>query len=299
MPRDRDRSPPRRDRSRSRSRERDTRRRSRSPVRRDDDRSRHPRSRSRERRKDKHRSRSRSRSRDRDRKKTSRRSRSRSRSPHDRDGQRKKKRRRSRSASSSSSSDDDRRRRRKRSRSRSRSKERKDKKRKHKKDKKKKSSVISEWGKYGTISEADLYTKDEEFRAWLLEEQKINPETVSKDQTRKQFAKFVEDFNTGTLPHEKYYNLSRYEARMALVRSGEALPPEDAGYDFSADIAAHTSTIKRGVAQKEATYSRAEVEELRRVQNERVQLSKMKVLGMDIKTSMGVRMTDTDTFGEE
>ena len=26
----------------------------------------------------------------------------------------------------------------------------------------------------------------------------LNPETMSKDQTRKEFAKFVEDFNTGT-----------------------------------------------------------------------------------------------------
>lgn len=267
---DRHRDGRRRDnRSRSRERERKPRDRSRSPRR--------------------HRSRSRSPAR----------RRSRSRSP-DRDG--KKKRRRSRSSSSSSDSDRGHRRRRRRSRSRSRSrsrerKDKKDKKRKHKKDKKKKGTVASEWGKFGIINDSDLYNKDPEFRAWLLEEQKINPETISKDQTRKQFAKYVEDYNTGTLPHEKYYNLSRYEARMSLVRSGEALPPDDIGYDFSADIAAHSSAIKRGSgATKEAQYSKEELQELRRVQNERVQLSKMKVLGMDIKTSMGVRMVDNDAF---
>ena len=43
-----------------------------------------------------------------------------------------------------------------------------------------------------------LYTKEQEFRAWLVEERMINPETITKDQTKKEFAKFVEDFNTGS-----------------------------------------------------------------------------------------------------
>ena len=43
-----------------------------------------------------------------------------------------------------------------------------------------------------------LYTKEQEFRAWLVEERMINPETITKDQTKKEFAKFVEDYNTGS-----------------------------------------------------------------------------------------------------
>lgn len=42
-----------------------------------------------------------------------------------------------------------------------------------------------------------MYNKEQEFRAWLVEERKINPETVSKEQTKKEFARFVEDYNTG------------------------------------------------------------------------------------------------------
>jgi hypothetical protein len=90
-----------------------------------------------------------------------------------------------------------------------------------------------------------IYTKEEEFRAWLVEECKINPEIMNKEQTRKQFARFVEDFNTGalidplvgstilndgtiaTLPHEKFYNMQRYEARMSLLRNGEFVPQGD------------------------------------------------------------------------
>lgn len=30
-----------------------------------------------------------------------------------------------------------------------------------------------------------------------MEERKINPETISKDQNKKEFIRFVEDFNTG------------------------------------------------------------------------------------------------------
>jgi hypothetical protein len=72
----------------------------------------------------------------------------------------------------------------------------------------------AQWGKYGIISETEsvqlqqpgtcalilltsFYNKTQEFRTWLLEERKINPEAISKDQERKEFAVFVEDYNTG------------------------------------------------------------------------------------------------------
>lgn len=33
----------------------------------------------------------------------------------------------------------------------------------------------------------------------MVEERKINPETISKDRTKKEFAVYVEDYNTATL----------------------------------------------------------------------------------------------------
>ena len=42
-----------------------------------------------------------------------------------------------------------------------------------------------------------IFTKEPEFRAWLVEERKLNPERMSKDQNKKEFARFVEDYNTG------------------------------------------------------------------------------------------------------
>ena len=44
---------------------------------------------------------------------------------------------------------------------------------------------------------------EQEFRAWLVEERRLNPENLSKDKQRKEFLTFVEDYNTATLAHEK------------------------------------------------------------------------------------------------
>ena len=104
-----------------------------------------------------------------------------------------------------------------------------------------------------------LFTKDAEFRAWLVEERMVNSENMTKDQTKKEFARFMEDYNTGTslpnldilqdwssnrpatLPHPKYYNMEQYETRMNMLRNGETLPPTDDGYDPNADLLAHSS----------------------------------------------------------
>ncbi|KAG8850462.1 hypothetical protein FRB96_009707 [Tulasnella sp. 330] len=242
-----------------------------------------------------------------------------SRSPSRRDRNNTHKRRRSRSRSSGSSSSDhstrrhrkkdkgkekdrhqkEKRRRRSGSRSRSRSrerdkdrerrKERKERKR-EKKEKKRQGAVTSQWGKHGLITETDIYTKEQEFHLWLLEEQHQNIETLSKPAQKKFFQTFMEDFNTATLPHEKYYALEPYERRMALVRSGGTLPIDD-GYDPNKDLVEHTKSTKRVVNDETDTYlSREQLIELRKVQLERTQVGKMKQMGLEVKGSMGVRM---------
>ncbi|KAI0686267.1 hypothetical protein BC835DRAFT_1535780 [Cytidiella melzeri] len=203
---------------------------------------------------------------------------------------------RSRSVSSDASTESDDRKHKKKSskRKRSRSKDRKKGKREKKDKKKKKSGFVGhQWGKYGVLNETDLYNKEPEFRAWLVEERMINPETISKDQTKKEFAKFVEDYNTATLPHEKFYDITSYETRMAAMRSGEYLPPQDDGYDPNADLRALQSTHKRKPRNADTFMSKEQLMELRKVQAERIEAGKMKLLGMDIKQNMGVRMDGT------
>jgi len=175
-----------------------------------------------------------------------------------------------------------------------RAREEKERRKKEKKDKKKKKhatgSSSSHWGKYGVITEADFYSKTQEFRTWLLEERKLNPESLSKDQERKEFQVFMEDYNTATLPHEKYYHIEAYERRMSALRSGEFVPPADDAYDPAADMKAHSSRHKKSAAEQDSYLSREQLMELRRVQHERIEIGRMKRLGMDVKQNMGVRM---------
>jgi len=225
------------------------------------------------------------------------RSRERDRTRGERD-KRSKRRSRSRSVSSvsSTSSSHRHRKRKKKHRERSsRSRERKERK-KEKKERKKKGSAAtshSQWGKYGIISETDIYNKAAEFHTWLVEERKINPETISKDHSKKEFAKFVEDFNTATLPHEKYYDITSYDNRMAALRSGTYLPPPTDTYDPQEDLKAHSIRHKKPIKEHESYLSKEQLMELRKVQHERIEAGKMKLLGMDVKQNMGVRMDGT------
>ncbi|KAG7566864.1 hypothetical protein FFLO_01365 [Filobasidium floriforme] len=248
--------------------------------------------------------------------------RSRSRSPEDRDRRSHDRRRRhksrdSRSDESSSSSgsdsedsyDRERRRRKEKKRdkrdgrdkeSREERKARKEKKRKEKKEKKKAKkhkslAVTSQWGTYGIISEADRANKDPEFRAWLVEERTVNPETLPKDKEKKEFLRFIEDFNTATLPSEKYYDMAKYEIKMKMLRTGEVTSQnDDAGYDPMKDLMSHNSSLKRKPAETDTYLNKAELEELRNVQRERSEMAQRKLLGMDISKNLGVRQEAAD-----
>ena len=55
--------------------------------------------------------------------------------------------------------------------------------------------------------------KDAEFRAWLVEERMLNPETITRDRTKKEFAQYVEDYNTGM------FNPSRLFTILLLMRN--------------------------------------------------------------------------------
>jgi len=48
-----------------------------------------------------------------------------------------------------------------------------------------------------SVLSCSIFNKEQEFRTWLVEERKMNPERMSKDQNKKEFARFVEDYNTG------------------------------------------------------------------------------------------------------
>jgi len=137
-----------------------------------------------------------------------------------------------------------------------------------------------------------MFTKEQEFNTWLLEERMINPESTSRPALKKLFQAYMEDYNTATLPHEKYYALEAYERRMAAIRDGDLQPAGDEDtYDVTKDLAAHKAgTTRRSDKESDTYLSRDQLQELQRVQRERAQIGKMKMLGLQVKGSMGVRM---------
>ncbi|KAG0187053.1 hypothetical protein DFQ28_006939 [Apophysomyces sp. BC1034] len=174
---------------------------------------------------------------------------------------------------------------------------------KSKKSKKSKSMRIGdEWGKYGIIYESDIFTKEAEFQAWLIEVKRVDVETLSNNKRKDMFNDFMEDYNTATMPHEKFYNLSKWEQRQHALRMGETLPPED--FNFKNDEEQlrtpafiplvfrlqHKQAARAAASRQPMLQMSAEqIEELTKVNRERVQAERMRRLGLTPKEGMGVR----------
>ncbi len=67
--------------------------------------------------------------------------------------------------------------------------------------------------------------------------------------------------------------MAKYDRRMDALRQGEFLPLTDDTYDPVADMRALTGAHKRKASEKDSYMSTEQLEELRKVQNERVQVS--------------------------
>lgn len=122
---------------------------------------------------------------------------------------RKKKKKKYYTSSDESSSDDSHRRR------RSKKSHKKDRHEKKKEHSKLSSEANSSFGKYGIIRDSDLMNNNKvkrSFEIWL-EEVKGVPlgANVSKYEVANYFKDYAEDFNTATLPHEKYYDYDKWE----------------------------------------------------------------------------------------
>ena len=104
--------------------------------------------------------------------------------------------------------------------------------------------------------------------------------------------------------------MEAYERRMSALRSGEFVPPPDDTYDPHADIKAINSAHRKKAVDHDSYLSKEQLMELRKVQHERIevrpgsvvlellidlceQAGRMKLLGMEMKQNMGVRMDGT------
>ncbi|KAG0086488.1 hypothetical protein BGZ92_008099 [Podila epicladia] len=187
---------------------------------------------------------------------------------------------------SDSGSDDSRRKRRKRSSKNK--KDRKDRKKDKKKSKKEKKSHASKaYGTYGILTQADMWNKENEFQAWLMEVKHLNPETIPQTQMKQHFLGFMEDYNTVTMPHEKFYNLAQWEDRQRAIRMGEPLPESKQGMvDLMNDeeqlrMRQRDRRKMNVAASGPILMTQSQVQELRKVQNERVEADRLRKMGFD------------------
>ncbi|KAG0266732.1 hypothetical protein BG011_001191 [Mortierella polycephala] len=155
------------------------------------------------------------------------------------------------------------------------------------KKKDKKNQASREYGTYGVLTPADMWDKESEFQAWLMEVKKLNPEIIPQVKMKEHFLGFMEDFNTVTMPHEKFYNLSKWEERQRAIRMGEPLPEEKQGVvnlmnDEEQLRLKQRDRRKMNVSsQPQIMMTQSQLTELRKVTHERVEADRLRKMGFD------------------
>jgi len=70
----------------------------------------------------------------------------------------------------------------------------------------------SSFGRFGLIREENFHSKKREFEAYMDEVHGVvNVLSMPKREMMGHYRTFMEDFNTATMPNEKYYNIERWE----------------------------------------------------------------------------------------
>ncbi|KAI8812263.1 hypothetical protein BJ742DRAFT_673880 [Cladochytrium replicatum] len=134
-----------------------------------------------------------------------------------------------------------------------------------------------------------MYKKDGEFRQWLVEIKHISPEMLNTRQTKEYFSEYVEDYNTATLPHEKYYDIDKWDRQVQLLRESGRDDPSESFIDIMHEHMKNRSKqMRASQSTPQLQMTKEQLLELKRVQEERVAAEKLRKLGVKVKDSMGV-----------
>jgi len=127
-----------------------------------------------------------------------------------------------------------------------------------------------------------------------MEVKKLNPETIPQTKMKEHFVGFMEDYNTVTMPHEKFYNLDKWEERQRAIRMGEPLPEAKPGSVNLMNDEEQLRMMQRDrrktnlLSQPQTYMTHGQLQELRKVAHERVEADKLRKMGFDAG-SRGVR----------
>uniref|UniRef100_M4BHM0 Uncharacterized protein n=1 Tax=Hyaloperonospora arabidopsidis (strain Emoy2) TaxID=559515 RepID=M4BHM0_HYAAE len=151
----------------------------------------------------------------------------------------------SKSSSSSDSSEDEQLKRKRKRKSRSSKEDKKGRKKKKKEEKKGKTGRKTDgsrklavnqddYGKYGILRESDFHSKSVSFHAWLRDVKKMGEFNGPKWEAMELFKEYVEDYNTCTMPHEKYYDIEKYEMRRYQKQQRKAFDKQKGASSYKA-----------------------------------------------------------------
>ena len=158
----------------------------------------------------------------------------------------------------SSSSDEDRR--------RNKKSKKKDKNRKKEK-KEDEDNGLPTFGKYGILKLADMPQKERSFNIWMEEIKGVPSFSGPKWELQNYYKEYMEDFNTATLPHKKYYDydkweMEEYKKQMAGLQEGTSAQQDEARhYQEMRDRA--KSKHEEDLAMVKSMMSKEKVEEMK------------------------------------
>ena len=112
-------------------------------------------------------------------------------------------------------------------------------------------------------------SKLDEFSLWLVEVKGSGRDRLGKREEKEMFAQFVEDYNTATLPHVKYYNVEKWErAEAAAGRLGHGAAGKGAMSDAEALRVEQQSRRHAEASEREAARVAVMKEQLRQAKDE-------------------------------
>jgi len=116
-----------------------------------------------------------------------------------------------------------------------------------------KSSSSKLFGLFGTIKESDFYNKQMEFEEYVREVKKKEVLDLPQWESKDMFKSYVEDYNTATLPSEKYYDLHKWECAQAVKRKEREAKLLAKGLSGgNVDFAADEASIRRERSERDA-----------------------------------------------
>jgi len=141
-----------------------------------------------------------------------------------------------------------------------------------------KDSVSQQFGKYGVIKPEDFFNKKPEFLLWATEIKKAHIDQMGQMQQKDLFKDYIEDYNTATMPSEKYYDLHAWDQKMATKRlrknkGDEMSDAQRAALASFDDESARKHEIKAMQAKKQEQQIQDEV---RRMRSDKLKVSEMR-----------------------